>query len=274
MPLLFARSAPKHVWMQVPRHHRHSGKARLFDELAATLARGKTRRGKDKVAAEIEAITAKPWVRRVVAGSSTGSQPRDLRLTWCTDQHARAALEEEIFGKHVLITSHDDWPVPESSPGTGPVRGRILLPPDERHPRRVLLPMHHLDRAQHPRSRVHLRPRPDRRLSPVKKKLPSQPVKAPSPPMQQTVLKDSAKPAPVNNAEPISAPLQGNPQPSAARSAGPQIQGSASGTTTGGNAVNSGPVGEVAFGSASGPSFLAEGPAGISPSGAAFQQGG
>jgi transposase len=22
-------------------------------------------------------------------------------------------LEEEIFGKHVLITSHDDWPVPE-----------------------------------------------------------------------------------------------------------------------------------------------------------------
>ncbi len=29
------------------------------------------------------------------------------------DQAARAALEEELFGKHVLITSHDDWPVAE-----------------------------------------------------------------------------------------------------------------------------------------------------------------
>ena len=26
---------------------------------------------------------------------------------------ARAALEDEIFGKHVLITDHDDWPVAE-----------------------------------------------------------------------------------------------------------------------------------------------------------------
>lgn len=26
---------------------------------------------------------------------------------------ARAALEEEIFGKHVLITDHDDWPAAE-----------------------------------------------------------------------------------------------------------------------------------------------------------------
>jgi transposase len=82
-------------------------------ELAATLARGKTRRGKDKVAAEIEKITAKPWVRRVITWTLDGDQPRDLRLTWSVDPDARAALEEEIFGKHVLITSHDDWPVPE-----------------------------------------------------------------------------------------------------------------------------------------------------------------
>jgi transposase len=84
-----------------------------LDELAATLARGKTRRGKDKVAAEIEQITAKPWVRRVITWQLAGDQPRDLRLTWSIDPEARAALEEEIFGKHVLITSHDDWPVPE-----------------------------------------------------------------------------------------------------------------------------------------------------------------
>ena len=84
-----------------------------LDELAATLARGKTRRSKDKVEAEISKITAKPWVRRVIAWQLSGEQPRDLRLAWRIDQAALAALEEEIFGKHVLITSHDDWPVAE-----------------------------------------------------------------------------------------------------------------------------------------------------------------
>ena len=29
------------------------------------------------------------------------------------DPDARAALEEGIFGKHVLITDHDDWPAAE-----------------------------------------------------------------------------------------------------------------------------------------------------------------
>ena len=82
-------------------------------ELAATLARGKTRRAGDKVEAEIAAITAKPWVRRVITWQLSGEQPKDLRLTWGIDAAARAALEEEIFGKHVLITSHDDWPAAE-----------------------------------------------------------------------------------------------------------------------------------------------------------------
>jgi transposase len=84
-----------------------------LDELAATLARGKTRRPRDKVEAEITAITAKPWVRRVIRWELAGDQPKDLRLSWRADADARAALEDEIFGKHVLITSHDDWPVPE-----------------------------------------------------------------------------------------------------------------------------------------------------------------
>ena len=84
-----------------------------LDELAATLARGKTRRSRDKVQAEIETITRKPWIRRVITWRLDGDQPKDLRLTWAIDPDARAALEEEIFGKHVLVTSHDDWPVPE-----------------------------------------------------------------------------------------------------------------------------------------------------------------
>jgi len=82
-----------------------------LDELAATLARGKTRRPREKVAAEIETITRQPWVRRVIRWQLTGDQPRDLRLAWQADPQARAELEEEIFGKHVLVTSHDDWPV-------------------------------------------------------------------------------------------------------------------------------------------------------------------
>jgi len=86
---------------------------RKLDELAATLARGKTRRAKEKVRAEIEAITRKPWVRRAITWQLDGDQPKDLRLTWSVNQDGRAALEEEIFGKHVLITSHDDWPAAE-----------------------------------------------------------------------------------------------------------------------------------------------------------------
>jgi transposase len=86
---------------------------RKLDELAATLARGKTRRPRDKVQAVIEDITRKPWVRRVIRWELAGDQPRDLRLAWRIDPGARQELEEEIFGKHVLITSHDDWPAAE-----------------------------------------------------------------------------------------------------------------------------------------------------------------
>lgn len=84
-----------------------------LDELAATLARGKTRRDRDKVEAEIAAITGKPWARRVITWQLDGDQPKNLRLTWGIDHDARAALEEELFGKHVLITDHDDWTAAE-----------------------------------------------------------------------------------------------------------------------------------------------------------------
>ncbi|HEX9358174.1 MAG TPA: IS1634 family transposase [Streptosporangiaceae bacterium] len=84
---------------------------RKLDELAATLARGKTRRPRSKVEAEIEKITREAWVRRVITWQLDGGKPKDLRLAWGVDTAARAALEEEIFGKHVLITDHDDWPV-------------------------------------------------------------------------------------------------------------------------------------------------------------------
>jgi hypothetical protein len=52
-------------------------------------------------------------VRRVITWQLSGDKPQDLRLAWGIDQDARAALEEEIFGKHVLITGHYDWPAAE-----------------------------------------------------------------------------------------------------------------------------------------------------------------
>lgn len=87
--------------------------ARRLDELAGTLSRGRARRSRDQVEAEIERICAKPWVRRVVTWELHGSEPKELRLHWAIEAEARSALEEELFGKHVLITDHDDWPVPE-----------------------------------------------------------------------------------------------------------------------------------------------------------------
>jgi len=86
---------------------------RKLDELAATLARGKTRRPRAAVEAEITKITHDPWVRRVTTWHLDGQRPCDLRLTWAIDQPARTALEAEIFGKHVLITDHDQWPAGE-----------------------------------------------------------------------------------------------------------------------------------------------------------------
>ena len=137
---------------------------RKLDELAATLARGKTRRSKDKVQAEIEEITRKPWVRRVVTWHLDGDQPKDLRLTWAVDPGARAAPRRgdlrQARADHRsrrLASSGGDRRVPV------PVRGRILLPPDERPARGVLLPDAPLDRAQHPRPRLHLRPGPANR---------------------------------------------------------------------------------------------------------------
>jgi transposase len=86
---------------------------RRLDELAATLARGATRRPREKVEAQITEITRKPWVRRVVRWELTGDTPQDLRLSWRIDAAARTALEEQLFGKHVLTSDHDDWPVTE-----------------------------------------------------------------------------------------------------------------------------------------------------------------
>lgn len=80
-------------------------------ELADTLARGKTRRPAAKVNAEIAAITHDPWLRRVLDCELTGASPAQHRLTVVVNTAAREALETEVFGKRILITNQEHWPV-------------------------------------------------------------------------------------------------------------------------------------------------------------------
>ena len=102
----------------------HAAQSRGFDQtlakaaakladLADTLARGKTRRDRDKVTAEIDQILKDPWLRRVITWELTGDTPAEHRLTWHIDDAARRGLETEIFGKRVLITGREDWPIAE-----------------------------------------------------------------------------------------------------------------------------------------------------------------
>jgi hypothetical protein len=102
----------------------HAGQSRGLDqtlaktearlsELAERLARGKTRRDKDAVAAEVRTICKDTWVKRILIRELAGTNPAELSLTWSIDQDARDSLEEEIFGKRVLVTNHDDWPIAE-----------------------------------------------------------------------------------------------------------------------------------------------------------------
>ena len=82
-----------------------------LDDLAATLARGKTRRTPEQLTTEIEKITHNPWVHAVIDWELTGENPADRRLTWTIDTAKRQALEENIFGKRILITDHELWAV-------------------------------------------------------------------------------------------------------------------------------------------------------------------
>jgi transposase len=82
-------------------------------ELADTLARGKTRRPADKVNAEIAAITADPWLSRVLDCKLTGATPAEYRLSVTVNTSARDTLETEVFGKRILVTNREQWPVAE-----------------------------------------------------------------------------------------------------------------------------------------------------------------
>jgi transposase len=102
----------------------HTAQSRGFDQtlakataklsvLADTLARGHTRRPRDKVTAEITQIVKDPWARRIITWHLSGGSPAEHRLTFNLDEHARTDLEAEVFGKRVLMTDRDHWPTAE-----------------------------------------------------------------------------------------------------------------------------------------------------------------
>ena len=77
---------------------------RQLTALAARLARGKTRKPREQVQAEIDVILKPRWLSRVISTTLAGEEPAELRLTWRTKPKARASLEDEMFGKRVLFS--------------------------------------------------------------------------------------------------------------------------------------------------------------------------
>ena len=84
---------------------------RRLGELQARLARGRTRRPRPKVEAEIRQILAPRWLDRVIVWELAGDTPASLRLWWRTDPAAKRRLAAEVFGKRILFTDREDWPL-------------------------------------------------------------------------------------------------------------------------------------------------------------------
>jgi transposase len=86
---------------------------RQLTELQARLARGHARKDRDGVQAEIDQILRPRWLHRVLTVTLTGQAPPGLAITFRTSAAAQRRLENEIFGKRILFTDHDDWPAAE-----------------------------------------------------------------------------------------------------------------------------------------------------------------
>jgi transposase len=102
----------------------HAAQSRGFDQtlakaqqrlaaLADKLARSKTRRPRTAVETEIATICKPRWVTEVLTTTLTGDKPADLRLSFTIDTAARKALEARLFGKRILFTNRNTWPVAE-----------------------------------------------------------------------------------------------------------------------------------------------------------------
>jgi transposase len=87
--------------------------ATKLSELAERLERGKTRKDRVGLQAEIAKILAPRWLERVVSFELSGDSPETYRLWYGIDATARRALEAELFGKRVLFTDRETWTIAE-----------------------------------------------------------------------------------------------------------------------------------------------------------------
>ncbi|MDS0135540.1 MULTISPECIES: transposase [unclassified Amycolatopsis] len=85
---------------------------RELDGLAEALAAGTHRGDRAQVHAEIGRVTRGRRVERVLTAVLSGNRPGEIRLERRIDTAAVARLDEEFFGKQVLVTDRD-WPVAE-----------------------------------------------------------------------------------------------------------------------------------------------------------------
>jgi transposase len=84
---------------------------RSLAALQARLARGRTRRPRATVEQEIAEILRPRWLSRVISFKLDGDRPASLRLHWRTDPAAKRQLAKEVFGKRLLFTDREDWPL-------------------------------------------------------------------------------------------------------------------------------------------------------------------
>ena len=91
------------------------GRAPSSTDLAATLARGKTRRSREQGRRRDRPRSVKaPGCAASSPGTLTGDSPAAPAPDLAASRHRpRRELEDELFGKRILITDRDDWPVAE-----------------------------------------------------------------------------------------------------------------------------------------------------------------
>ena len=87
-----------------------SSATRRLADLAGSLERRTLHRSREQVAAEVARIARFRWVERVLSSGLSGGD-EGPRLRWKVDEAALTRLRHEVFGKQVLVTDHEDWPV-------------------------------------------------------------------------------------------------------------------------------------------------------------------
>ena len=83
---------------------------RELDGLAEALAAGTHRGDRAQVHAELGRVTRGRRIERVLTAVLSGTRPGEIRLERRIDSAALARLDEEFFGKQVLVTDRD-WPI-------------------------------------------------------------------------------------------------------------------------------------------------------------------